>query len=705
MGEPVEAERVLGRYVLEERLAVGGMAEIFRARDATPQSDGRRLVVKRLLPQLAAEPSFVEQFLHEARVSAQLVHPNVVAVLDVGEWEGDWFLALEYVHGLDLHRLLARSLKHGEAIPWPLAVRVLHDAALGLGHAHAATGRDGRPLGLIHRDISLRNVMVSTEGVTKVLDFGIARAADRPGRTRVGTVKGTVGYISPEQLRGEPATPASDQFALGVVAWELLAGRPLFSADTQGEVMRLVLEQRVGPPSDFAPGLPGAVDAAVLRMLQRSPDGRYPGCQAVAEALAEVLRGQPAWWPAADEVGRFVARLLDRAGDTSGPGVARLQDAVTDQPLLSGASRALPEALEASTPGRAGPEQRSDAPFAGDRAAAPPGAPPAPGLGSSWGTAADLAPAVAAGVTESGLAPAGEAKAGASAGPAAGGQANPAGQDELPHVPLELPVLPSAAAAPLASRLEPERQRAPSRSRPVWVSLTLTAAVVAALVGTIALLAPRTRARRPAVAPPAEAAPLAVAEAQAQAQGEPEPDPEPAPAAERPPPPTEPPQGWKVRPPGTTAVPARELALYLFESSPPGAELFIDGHPAGRAPQQVEMNPGSSHLVRFELEGYGSVAQTVWPRAKDSRTVSMLMPPQGMSGPSLAEAVILVKSLPSGAPVEVDGRPVGVTPLSVALSPEKPHVLQASFEGHAPGQALVTLKPGEKGTVTLVRGK
>lgn len=280
-----------GRYTLQQQLAKGGMAEVFLARQHGIVGEhgidgfGKQVVLKRILPHHSDNPEFVRMFLDEARTAADLSHPNVVSLFDAGKADGTWFITMEYLRGKDLGAVFARSVSRHESLPIPVLTHVLIDAARGLHAAHTKTDLDGRALHIVHRDISPQNLFATWDGITKVLDFGIASAANRSASTEVGVIKGKIAYLAPEQLEGEELDARGDQFALGIVAWELFTNSRLFHRPSDAEVLRAVLEHRVPPPSSVAPLLPKALEEVVLRMLAEHRDDRFRDCAAVADAL------------------------------------------------------------------------------------------------------------------------------------------------------------------------------------------------------------------------------------------------------------------------------------------------------------------------------------------------------------------------------------------------------------------------------------
>ncbi|WP_342376944.1 protein kinase [Myxococcus stipitatus] len=280
---------VFGRYAVLNRLAVGGMGEIFLARQVGVSGFERTVILKSLLPDLLEQEGSLEMFLDEARVAARLNHPNVVSVFEVGEWEGTFYIAMEYIEGEHLGRLSRTASRTGSALSPSVCAEVIRDAALGLDHAHHAVDAQGLPLELVHRDISPQNIMVRLDGVTKVVDFGVAKASNRSTRTRTGILKGKLRYMSPEQVRNQPLDGRSDQYALGVVLWELVTHRPLVETDNPPEAMRRIALTPALKPSMLVDGVSPRLDAIILRMLAKPREQRFERCADVARALQEYL--------------------------------------------------------------------------------------------------------------------------------------------------------------------------------------------------------------------------------------------------------------------------------------------------------------------------------------------------------------------------------------------------------------------------------
>ncbi|HEY6463032.1 MAG TPA: serine/threonine-protein kinase, partial [Polyangiaceae bacterium] len=246
--------RVVGRYALYDTIASGGMASVHLGRLLGHVGFERTVAIKRLHPQYARDPDFVSMFLDEARVVGRVRHPNVVPTLDVVAADGELFIVMEYVQGESLARLIRASGARGERIPPAFAATIVAGVLHGLHAAHEAKNERGEPLGVVHRDVSPQNVIVGTDGVPRVLDFGVAKAAGRIQTTREGQLKGKLGYMAPEQISGV-VSPATDVYAAAVVLWESLTGRRLFLADGDAHLMKLVLEARIEAPSKVVPDL------------------------------------------------------------------------------------------------------------------------------------------------------------------------------------------------------------------------------------------------------------------------------------------------------------------------------------------------------------------------------------------------------------------------------------------------------------------
>ncbi|HET6585978.1 MAG TPA: serine/threonine-protein kinase [Nannocystaceae bacterium] len=280
----------LGRYDLLRRLGAGGMAEVHLARAVGPEGFQKLVVLKRILPHLSADPEFVRMFLAEARLAAILDHPNVVQVFDIGRDGSDWFFTMEYVYGENLQTILRAVRRHSGALPLEHAVTIGMAIANGLHYAHDRVGFDGRPLQLVHRDVSPTNVMVTYDGCAKVSDFGIAKVTSRTDVTRAGIRKGKVPYMSPEQCRADPLDRRSDVFSLGIVLYECTTMVRLFDGDNEFGVMNRIVNGDMPLPSTQRPNYPKELERIVMRALTVDRDKRYATTAELATELEAFAR-------------------------------------------------------------------------------------------------------------------------------------------------------------------------------------------------------------------------------------------------------------------------------------------------------------------------------------------------------------------------------------------------------------------------------
>ena len=284
----VEPIRVVGRYALYDPIAAGGMATVHYGRLRGPVGFARTVAIKRLHPELARDPEFVSMFLDEARLAARIRHPNVVQTLDVVAEDGELFLIMEYVQGESLARLRRSLAQEQQVIPHRIASAIMSGALMGLHAAHEAKNEQGERLGLVHRDVSPHNVLVGADGMARVLDFGVAKAAGRVHTTREGKVKGKLAYMAPEQIQSGEVTREADLYSATVVLWEALTGKRLFHADNQTTVVARILAHNVPPPSKLVPGLPSGYDAIIAKGMAKKPSERYASAREMALALEGV---------------------------------------------------------------------------------------------------------------------------------------------------------------------------------------------------------------------------------------------------------------------------------------------------------------------------------------------------------------------------------------------------------------------------------
>jgi serine/threonine protein kinase len=284
--------RKFGRYALFDFIGKGGMAEIFLARAHTELGASRLCVVKQILPEYATHPQFAEMLIHEAKLAARLSHTHIVQVFDLGREGDQLYIAMEYVEGFDLNALLRRCTQRRIPLPLEFALLIVTDTLKGLDYAHRRTSDEGKPLGIVHRDVSPSNVLVSLEGEVKVCDFGIARANDAvlsEGGDMDEAIKGKAGYMSPEHARGEPLDARADVFACGIVLWELLAGKRMYKKD--GDVPLLEQAKRALVPELPSKGLPHEenLHALVNKALAPDRNSRYPSAGAMLREIERFL--------------------------------------------------------------------------------------------------------------------------------------------------------------------------------------------------------------------------------------------------------------------------------------------------------------------------------------------------------------------------------------------------------------------------------
>lgn len=266
------------------------MAEVYRAMMTGPEGFERELVLKRILPRLSGTGDFQTMFIREAKISALLLHPNIVQIYEFGEADGAYFIAMESVQGVTLREALTTLRREQRAMPYLVAADIARQICIGLDYAHTLHGPDGVPLEIVHQDISPTNIMLAYNGTVKILDFGIARAASfAEEEARKGLIKGKVGYLSPEQIHVRPFDSRADVFALGVVFHEMLTGRRLFQAKNDITRMRQLLSQTVSPPSAMNAGIPRELDRIVMRALEMEPEARYQTTADMASDLERTL--------------------------------------------------------------------------------------------------------------------------------------------------------------------------------------------------------------------------------------------------------------------------------------------------------------------------------------------------------------------------------------------------------------------------------
>jgi serine/threonine-protein kinase len=279
-----------GKFQLLKKIATGGMAEIHLAKQRGMEGFEKLVVIKMILPHLANNQEFVQMFLDEARIAARLNHPNIVQIFDLGRAGGTYFIAMEYIQGENLRTIAKAARKAGKPLPLGHIVKIMSQACEGLYYAHTKQDTSGKPLNIVHRDISPQNILVSFDGVTKLVDFGIAKAATQVQETRSGVLKGKYAYMSPEQCLGRPVDARSDIFATGIVLWELATGTRLYRMSSELMILKEITEGRVVPPREVNQSIPAELEAIILKALEKDPKNRFQDAIQMHLALEEFMR-------------------------------------------------------------------------------------------------------------------------------------------------------------------------------------------------------------------------------------------------------------------------------------------------------------------------------------------------------------------------------------------------------------------------------
>jgi eukaryotic-like serine/threonine-protein kinase len=312
--------RVVGRYAIHGKIASGGMASVHLGRMLGGAGFSRTVAIKRLHPHLAENPEFRATMIDEARMAARIHHPNVVTTLDVVNIGDELLLVMEYVRGESVSSLMRTFTAREQLIPLPIASAIIVGALHGLHAAHEASDERGRPLGIVHRDVSPQNILVGIDGLPRIIDFGVAKASGRLQTTSEGTIKGKIGYMAPEQLISRPLTGRADVYSIGVVLWEILTNRRLFVAEGEAALISKVIAGPEGPPSRHTPNLPPELDALVLKALATNPVNRFATAREMADLLTRIV--PPAL---ATDVGSWCAEAASEALATRGAMVAEVE--------------------------------------------------------------------------------------------------------------------------------------------------------------------------------------------------------------------------------------------------------------------------------------------------------------------------------------------------------------------------------------------
>ncbi|MEB2312121.1 MAG: protein kinase [Sorangiineae bacterium] len=384
-----EGRQRVDRYELIAEIASGGMATVYLARLLGVGGFQRFVAIKRLHPHLAGENEFVEMFLDEARLAAGIHHPNVVPILEVGASDRGYYLVMEYIEGDTLARLLARAATSGSKLPVPIGIRIVIDLLAGLHAAHELRDDMGQPTGLVHRDVSPQNVLVGADGVSRITDFGVARAQSRLSATRVGQLKGKIAYMAPEQATGkEDIDRRADIFSAGIVLWEVLAARRLFKADNEAATLSRVISEPIPKLTTIASDVSPQIAAVCMKALERDVNKRFKSCAEFADALERAATaagtlGAPRDVKAyvAEVIGNEIAQAREAVrgwlarsepSQVVIPETAPLSAAASSLGSVSSAAMTLPEVSQSGVsspaqpglgPGSMAPERRSRTPM------------------------------------------------------------------------------------------------------------------------------------------------------------------------------------------------------------------------------------------------------------------------------------------------------------------------------------------------------
>jgi serine/threonine-protein kinase len=629
-----------GNYRLQRRLARGGMAEVFLARHVGVEGFERRVAIKRILPHLSESEEFRTMFLDEARLAAQLSHPNIVHIYDFGKFDDYYYIAMEYVDGPDLGRLIRQA--KARPVPFEHAARILADVCSGLHHAHQVADPNGRPLELVHRDVTPQNILVTYDGVIKLVDFGIAKAAWQAGRTRPGVVKGKFAYMSPEQVEGRSLDGRSDVFAVGVCLYELLTGVPLFRRDEVHAAMREIRDGKPILPEKFRPDVPDALVSIMRRALATSRDARYPTAGAMQLDLERYLKTADALGTSL-KLAEWVRREFPR-------------------PVEPDASGGQPAERDAKNPGTEKQPQGTERQVAGTQVQTPPDPPPA----TSDSERSSITTAGKALLALDEDAP-----------------TLPDGDEEAPTRLVTSPEKKRRAQA-----FDSPRSGGTAMVPPLGHSnrRAAVAATVAALtVAGLGLLIFRPWQHAPAAEPPivvnvAPPAPAPIVTPM------PAPIPTPAPTV-------------------TPAVtpPPMPPALDIL-SRPPGAHVKIDGHPlAAETPIHDANVPTGLHHVTVERRGYLARELAVQLGDGERRTLDVELRPLPRHSRPVSHRPIgwlTIRTVP-WAKVFEGGRLLGTTPMANVPLSEGAHTLTFVNPDRAPVERTVHVRPGEESRVSF----
>jgi len=344
-----------GKYVLLNRIAVGGMAEIFLARQEGLEGFEKTICIKRIRPHLSSQPNFVRMFLNEAKLAAQLNHPNIVTIYDLGRINDSYFIAMEYISGRDMSRIIPKAEKAEIPFPMIYALKIASNCCEGLYYAHTKTDAYGNPLHVVHRDITPENVLVGFNGTVKIVDFGIAKASTQLEQTRAGEIKGKLSYMSPEQAMGQQLDHRSDIFSLGAVMYEWVTGYKLFTGENEMAILKSIIDGKIYPPSYFKEDVPEAVERILMKALEKDREARYQSAWEMQFDIDTYVAGSH-FSPSNIHMSNFLKQIFDDEIEREKELLVRSRDVVVE-PL----PEPIDEVLELEDVGGRALTEKSDA--------------------------------------------------------------------------------------------------------------------------------------------------------------------------------------------------------------------------------------------------------------------------------------------------------------------------------------------------------
>ena len=630
------------RYEILDLIATGGMAEIYRGRAFGAGGFEKPIVVKKILPSLVRDREFVEMFIEEAKLAATLHHGNIVQVYDLGsgDEEDEYFIIMEYVNGRDLGDVIHYASVRGVEIGFKESVYIVKQVCAGLDYAHRKLGPDGKPLGIIHRDVSPQNVLLSFEGEVKLTDFGIAKAKTRAQRTQVGFLKGKYGYMSPEQSRGERLDHRSDIFNVGIMLYELLVGERLFVGSSDFSTLNLMRNAVVTPPRKLKGDIPEGLEAIVMKALALKPEDRFQTAQEMEKALTRFSFEQSLVASAGD-----IARLMERIFGKPRSEVP--QPKGTRVIALGSVDGRGKQAKRSSPPPEAAGEASADRPKEkAPRKAASDAKPKTVPLGPSKKAPSKKSSGKSAPNRSASKKDAPKSKAGRK--PASGPNSGPR--------PTTLDLRRKAKSRHEGTGKVAASRRPAPRGMPSLLVLAIYLVAFAVPGGLLfLLLGPRGEAPA-AVLRRLEAERLSLRESTKAGQ----------------------------------SLSAPE-AVVVVHSEPEGARIFLDGTPAeGRTPAVVPLAAEPrSHALELRKEGFEPwKGKAILPEGHRAVVVSAKLVPERQT--------LRVRSQPRGATVTLDGEVVGKTPLTVPRVANGPHEIEVTAPGHLPWKGVYEMKPGRR---------